>query len=194
MHYKPTDSHSSLLYSSSHPSHVNNSIPCSQFLRIQRLCSDDSDFSRKSEMCHFFGKRGFPASVVKAGHHRAQQFDRQSALQTSQNDNNDRIPFTLTFHPHNHTVKSIILNNFKLLQNDPETGRIFLQPPLISIKRGKNEGNFKLEAHSKLTSKPALSHARAHDAKLVISLLKLAKHLLRSPSVSHVPPQMSFIT
>ena len=38
-------------------------------------------------------------------------------------DKNDRIPFTLTFHPHNHAVKSIILNN--LLQNDPETGRIF---------------------------------------------------------------------
>ena len=72
---------------------------------------------------------------------RAQQFDRQSALQTSQKDKNDRIPITLTFHPHNHEVKSIILNNFKLFQNDPETGRIFLQPPLISIKRDKNVGN-----------------------------------------------------
>ena len=32
VHYKPTDSHSYLLYSSSHPSHVKNSIPYSQFL------------------------------------------------------------------------------------------------------------------------------------------------------------------
>ena len=31
---------------------------------------------------------------------------------------------------------------FKLLQNDPETGRIFSQPPLISFKRDKNVGNF----------------------------------------------------
>ena len=126
VHYKPTDSHSYLLYSSSHPSHVKNSIPYSQFLRLRRLCSDDSDFSSKSEeMCQFFEKRGYPVSVVKVGHHCAQQFDRQSSLQTSQKDKNDRIPFTLTFHPHNHAVKSIILNNFKLLQNDPETGRIF---------------------------------------------------------------------
>ena len=36
-----TDSRSYLLYSSSHPSHVKN---C-QFLRLRRLCSDDSDFS-----------------------------------------------------------------------------------------------------------------------------------------------------
>ena len=137
--YKPTDSHTYLLYSSSHPSHVKNSIPYSQLLRLRRLCSEDSDFSLKSgEMCHFFDKRGYPASVVQAGHHRAQQIDRQSALQTSQKENNNRIPFTLTFHPHNHAVKSIILKNFKLLQNDPDTGRIFTQPPLISFKRDKN--------------------------------------------------------
>ena len=143
VHYKPTDSHSYLLYSSSHPSHVKNSIPYSQLLRLRRLCSEDSDFSLKSEeMCHFFDKRGYPASVVQAGHHRAQQIDRQSALQMSQKENNNRIPFTLTFHPHNHAVKSIILKNFKLLQNDPDTGVIFSQPPLISFKRDKNIGNF----------------------------------------------------
>ena len=38
VYYKPTDSHSYLLYSSSHPSHVKNSIPLSQFLRLRRLC------------------------------------------------------------------------------------------------------------------------------------------------------------
>ena len=80
------------------------------------LCKKLYDFSLKSEeMCNFFNKRGYPASVVEAGHHRAQQIDRQSALQTSQRDNNDRIPFTLTFHPHNHAVKSIILKNFKII-------------------------------------------------------------------------------
>ena len=198
MHYKPTDSHS-LLYSSSHPSHVKNSIPYSQFLRLRRLCSDDSDFSSKSEeMCQFFEKRGYPVSVVKAVHHHAQQFDRQSSLQTSQKDKNDRIPFTLTFHPHNHAVKSIILSNFKLLQNDPETGRIFSQPPLISFKRDKNVGNFLVRSALKTNEQPALSNARAHDAKLVFSLLTLARYrdlsdLLRSPIVSHVPPQRSFI-
>ena len=57
-------------------------------------------------MCEFFDKRGYP---VEAGHHRAQQIDRQSALQTSQKKNNNRIQFTLTFHPYNHAVKSIIL-------------------------------------------------------------------------------------
>ena len=56
-------------------------------------------------------------------------------------ENSDRIPFTLTFRPHNHVVKSIILKNFQLLQNDSETGTFFSKPPLTSFKRDKNVGN-----------------------------------------------------
>ena len=117
--------------------------PFSLFIRLCRLCSDDSDFSEKSEaMCQFSKKRGYPVSVVQAGYHRAQQIYRQSALQTTEKENTDRIPFTLTFHPHNRVVQSISLKNFKLLQSNSKTGTIFLQPPLISFKRDKNKGNF----------------------------------------------------
>ena len=51
-------------------------------------------FSEKSEaMCQFFDKRGHPVSVVQVGHHRAQQIDRQSALQMAEKDNTDQFPF-----------------------------------------------------------------------------------------------------
>ena len=177
VHYKRTDSHCYLLNSSSHPSHVKNSIPYSQFLRLQRLCSDDSDFSSKSEeMCQFFEKRGYPASVVKVGHHRAQQFDRQSASQTSQKDKNERISFTFTFHPHNHAVTSIILNIFKLLQNDPETGRIFAQPPLISLKRDKNVGNFLVRSALKTNEKLGTFKCARSRCKTCLSFLTLARY------------------
>ena len=93
-------------------------------------------------MCQFFDKRGYSVSVVQAGHHRTQQIDRQSALQTNEKEHTDRIPFTLTFHPHNLPVTSIILKNFKLPQNDSETGTIFTQLLLIWFKRDKNIGKF----------------------------------------------------
>ena len=133
-----------LLHSSSHPSHVQTSIPFSQFLRLRRLCSDNElRFSNKSkEMCHFFKKRGYPDSVVSTAQHRAQQIDRQSALKTSQNWRKRTREIHLHSHPHKLAAKNIILKNFKLLQNDNETGRIFSQPPLVSVKRDKNIGNF----------------------------------------------------
>ena len=65
-----------------------------------------------------------------------------------------RIPFTLTYHPHNLAAKNIILKNFKLLQNDSKTGRIFSQPPLISFKRDKNIGNFLVRSVLKSDDQP----------------------------------------
>ena len=57
--YKPTDSHSYLLYSPSHSNHTKRSIPFSQFLRLRRLCSEGEDFHSKSlEMRDFFVQRG----------------------------------------------------------------------------------------------------------------------------------------
>ena len=117
--------------------------------------SDDSDFSNNSEeMRHFFKKLGYPDSVVYTAQHRAQQIDRQSALQTSQKEKNERIPFTLTYHPHNLAIKNIISKIFKLLQNDNETGRIFSQHPLISFKRNKNIGNFLVRSALKSDDQP----------------------------------------
>ncbi len=63
--YKPTDSYSYLLYSSSHPNHTKRSIPFSQFLRLRRLCSEDEDFHTKSlEMRDFFVQHGYSTSLL----------------------------------------------------------------------------------------------------------------------------------
>jgi len=107
-------------------------------------------------MCHFCKKRGYPDSVVNTAQHRAQQIDRQSALQTSQKEKNERIPFTLTYHPHNLAAKNVILKNFKLLQKDNETGRILSQPPLTSFKRNKNIGNFLVRSELKSDDQPGI--------------------------------------
>ena len=80
VYYKPTEPHSYLLHSSSHPNPVKNSIPFSQFLRLRRLCSDEFDFSNKSEvMLPFFKNRDFPDSVVKTTQQRAGTTNQQSA-------------------------------------------------------------------------------------------------------------------
>ena len=155
VHYKPTDSHNYLLHLSSHLQHVKYAIPFSQFLRLRRLCSNDSDFNNKcEEMYQFFKKRGYPDSAVTTGKHRAQEIDRNTALQSPQNEETNRIPFTLTYHPQNLAVKNVILKNFKILRNDPETKHIFSLPPLISFKRDKNIGNFLVRSAFKSDNQP----------------------------------------
>ena len=115
----------------------------------------DGIFTTKSdEMCKFFKDRGYPDSAVITGRDRVQQIEQQTALQTSQRSKEERIPFTLTYHPQNHVIKNIILTNFKLLQDDPETGRIFSQPPLVSFKRDKNLGNFLVKSSLKTDEQP----------------------------------------
>ena len=66
------------------------------------------------------------------------------------NEETNRIPFTLTYHPQNLAVKNVILKNFKILRNDPETKHLFPLPPLISFKRDKNIGNFLVKSDFKV--------------------------------------------
>ena len=120
-------------------------------------------------LCQFFEKRGYPVSVVKASHHHAQQFDRQSALQTSQKDKNDRIPFTLTFHPHNHAVKSIILNNFKISKMIPRLVESFRN--LVSFKRDKNIGIFLVRSALK-----TIKRANRYFQMLALTMQNLSFH------------------
>ena len=44
--------------------------------------------------------------------------------------------------PQNHAIKNVILKNFKILRNDPETKQIFFLPPPNSFKRDKVFGDF----------------------------------------------------
>ena len=79
-------------------------------------------------MCQFFKTRGYPDPVIHNSKHRAQSVNPQSAPLSLHNKLEGRIPLILTFHPHNISVKNIILKNFKLLQHDPTTAEIFAQP------------------------------------------------------------------
>ena len=51
--YKPINSHRYLLFSYCHPNHIKKSIPYSQFLSLDHLCSDDRDFETKSEKMRY---------------------------------------------------------------------------------------------------------------------------------------------
>ena len=50
--------------------------------------------------------------------------------------------------------KNVIVKNFKILRNDPETKPIFPLPPLISLKREKKLGKFLVRSAFKSDNQP----------------------------------------
>ena len=108
------------------PSFTRSSLDCDVFvastltsLRKQRKCTSSSRHAVIPTQL---------STTANTHRHRAQSVHPQSAPLSSHNKLDGRIPLTLTFHPHNISVKNIILKDFKLLQHDPTTAEIFAQP------------------------------------------------------------------
>eukprot|EP00061_Rhincodon_typus_P002517 g17760.t1 len=79
IYYKPTDSHSYLDYTFSHPVSCKISIPFSQFLRLRRICSDEE--TPKHPGCPSFPNNGlFPHSVIQTALLRASSIPHSTAL------------------------------------------------------------------------------------------------------------------
>ena len=156
VYYKPTDSHTYLCYASSHPKSSKNSIPYSQFLRLRRLCSSDTDFDNQAKkMSGFFTDQGYPFSVVSNSLQRAKTVSRSDTLNPERRKNksqNERPVLSLTYHPHNIPVKNILIKNFHILQSDSDLKEIFPSPPLVAYKRDTNLGDHLV--HSRLLSSP----------------------------------------
>ena len=104
-----------------------------------------------------------------------------------------------SIHPYLPSTKpcsqNVILKNFKILRNDPETKHIFSLPPLILFKRDKNIGNLLVRALSSQKTNQELSNVDAHDVKLVPLFLTWLRqdliHLLKSLTTLHASPQTS---
>ena len=151
IHYKETDTHNYLHYTSFHPRHCKQAIPYSQFLRLRRICSNDVDFSEKAEeMLTFFKQRGYPEPQLHNDLQRVTTISRDEALSPARlNVNNvDRVPLVLTYHPFNTVTRKILLENFNILSTDPETRGIFPEPPLVSYRRDKNLRDFLVHSTS----------------------------------------------
>jgi len=151
-YFKPTDSHSYLLYSSSHPKSCKDSIPFSQLLRLRRLCQSDDDFWDKAlEMIDYFRCRSYPETVLSSALQRVKNITRADAFESRPSDNGDRTKLILTYHPHNLSAKKVFLKNRTILLADPDTHDIFSAPPLIVFRRDKNLRDILVRSHIRAT-------------------------------------------
>jgi hypothetical protein len=151
VHYKPTDSHSYLQYSSFHPKKVKDSIPFAQMLRLRRLVSQNDDFEeKKEEMGDFFQQRGYPMAIINEAKDKTTTFMQEQLLQPKQPTSaNTKLPFVTNYHPAMKRVFAILRNNWQMLQQESHSA-VFKEGPLLSMRKGKSVCDMLL--HSKLKS------------------------------------------
>ena len=115
LHIKPTDRHQFLHYKSFHPSHIKNSIPYSQALRISRLCSSQNNFNAYiSKFRDWFLTKDYPQKVVCEQIHKV-----VFGKQPNREDTSDQgVPFVATYHPKLKDLGKLIKNLKLFLYSD----------------------------------------------------------------------------
>ena len=135
------DTHSYLHNDSSHSGHCKESLPCSPLLRLRRICSDQADFLNKAqEMASFFERRGYSAQTLNRDLEKMKHLSQSDALTKSNSteEKMSRILLIPTYHPLKTRVQRILLENFKVISEDPATSLIFPQPPMVAFRRDDN--------------------------------------------------------
>ena len=149
LYCKPTDSHNYLLYSSEHPRHLLKGIPYSQFLRVKRIFSEDTDFLRNAYMLagHFI-RRGYPRPLILNSLERAEKLDRKSLLDkqllelpkpAQRNETSEKTFYCITTHnPNNPPLRDIISKNWEILGKTKTTRPLLDTKIIFGLRRNKN--------------------------------------------------------
>ena len=144
LYTKPTDAHMYLRYDSCHPKHCTKSLPYSQFLRIRRICSKESNFEEhaKTMTIHFLN-RGYPPDLLQTAYHKAKNKDRTSLLESqngtkSSQPDKERIFAISTYHPTTRSFKDTINQNWDFLSRHKTTRNIHESDLTFGYRRPKN--------------------------------------------------------
>ena len=140
LYIKPTDTHQYLHASSCHVYHSKRSIPYSQALRLNRICSEPSFFDlRCGQLKHWLLERGYKEKMVCDQIQRARRNKRNDLLfQERGKKTNPGVKLNITYHPAYSKLKSILSNIHILLTPDDEHRKVFQNIPVVGFKRGKS--------------------------------------------------------
>ena len=186
---KPTDHKSYLHAKSYHPKSTKEAIAFSQALRIRRICTDDSDYEKNSEiLAKDLIDRGHYDNNVKKGIEKARNIDRHELFIYKERNHLDKIPLIVTYNKELPNLKEIINNTWDTLKINQQESAKFANKPLICFRRNSNlrdligqmrisEG--KVLRHKKLKTgrcEPCLSRPDAKCCKHIISTNTFKTH------------------
>ena len=135
LYVKPTDTHQYLDSSSCHPYHCKKSIPYSQALCLNRICSNNAFFDQRcNELEHWLQQRGYSERVARQEILKAQKIPRNELLEKERNHpEENKLTFNITYYPAFQNTKTILEELQILLAPDKEHQKVFRNVPIVGF-------------------------------------------------------------
>ena len=141
LYIKSTDSHQHSEVSSCYVYHCKKSVPNSQALRFNRICSENRFFDKRCNQPEcWLDDRGCDEKVVRQQILKARKFTRKDLLnQDSKTKGRNKPVFNFTYHPAYSKLRHILSNFNLLLTPDAQHRNVFSEVPIVGFKRGGGE-------------------------------------------------------
>lgn len=139
LYKKETDRCQYLLPSSCHPAHITKNIPFSLGFRLLRIVSDPDIFLRRlEELKELLLSRKYNVKFIDAAFSRLKLLKRADVLKKVVPVPNNRIVFTVDYHPALPNISSITRKSWNLMIKEPRLKQVFPNPPLTAYRRPKS--------------------------------------------------------
>ena len=183
---KPTDKHQYLHSTSCHPRHCKTSIAYSQALRLRRICSNDSDFLRHSQVLKMhLVSRGHSSRALHQTIKKVKSMPRLSVLSekpTNRDCANKKIPLVVTYHPSLPPIRQITSANHHILHTSDCLQRAIPEEPMIAFRRPPNLRNLLVRAEIPPTNDSSIPPIQHGMFRCTSRCVTCQEHILESDS------------
>ena len=144
---KPSDTHQYLHASSCHVYHSKKSIPYSQTLRLNRICSDNKMFDKRcNDLEGWLLERGYCSKMVRNQVLAARKFSRDELLDKVKAPTENVLTLNITYHPRLRGAKNILQKYHMFLAHNTDHEKFFSGIPLVGFRKGKSLKDFLVRA------------------------------------------------
>ena len=131
---KSTDTHQYLQASSCHVYHSKRSIPYSQALRLNRICSEISFLDHRcNQLESWLKQRGYNDKLVRDQIIKARKHKRDELLDREKPSTDQKLTLNITYHPAYAKLKETLHQIHLLLAPNEKHSKVFPLPPTVGF-------------------------------------------------------------
>ena len=152
LYTKPTDAHLYLRYDSCHPIACKTGIPKSQFQRLKRLHTKESDYQLASDqLSRQLEARGYPSNIIKSAR---DYVDKSTNITKNIKSKDDSIVFITEYNPRLPNIKKILERHKHILSENATTAPLAEKRILVAYQRPASIRDRLIRTDLVITSNP----------------------------------------